>query len=81
MPANTRGNTRKKAGIEISDKTSTSSSPSSRTASGQTRMPPPYDGPLATATSIAPVSRRCPSTSTTYGMGRNTGSSRATAST
>ena len=42
-------------------------------------MPPPYDGPLPTATSIASVSSRVPSSSMTYGMARKTGSSRMTA--
>ena len=45
---------------DLVDSTRTSSSPSSRSASGQTCMPPPYDGPLPTATSIASVSRRVP---------------------
>ena len=64
-------------GSTISCSTITSSSPSSRTASGQTRMPPPKDGPLPTATSIArglvAHARRARRHT---GSARNTGSSR-----
>ena len=52
-PRNTRGNARRKAPVPIADTMQMSSSPSFRTASGVTFMPPPYEMLLPTTTSIA----------------------------
>ena len=59
-PCRPVGKTRRNSGLEIGPRTVTSSSPSSSRASGQTRMPPPYDGAVARPRRASPRSPSAP---------------------